>query len=220
MGVVLKTIIKRRTFIKGCAVVSVMPVFSASALVPMMIGPMAETDFNIIDYGAVADGVTVCTDAIHRAVQACHQAGGGRVVVPEGTFLTGSVELLSNVDLHVTADAALLFDAGSMEQVAAMVHASHQHNIAITGTGILDARTDGSNWWYGKGYQRGKYGLLVANTHAVEQAELLSVVRVTDCQDVLFEGVSVHNAPSWLIKPDRCDRVTMRNVTTLQRFAS
>lgn len=65
--------------------------------------------FGIRSYGAVGDGVTDCTAAIRTAIRACHQAGGDHVDVPEGRFRTGAVHLLSNVDLHVTAGATLLF---------------------------------------------------------------------------------------------------------------
>jgi polygalacturonase len=54
--------------------------------------------FNILDYGAVAGGVTLSTSAINNAINACTQAGGGTVLVPSGTFLTGAITLKSNVN--------------------------------------------------------------------------------------------------------------------------
>ncbi|MFO1489307.1 MAG: glycoside hydrolase family 28 protein, partial [Verrucomicrobiota bacterium] len=62
-------------------------------------------DFPITAYGA-RPGAD-CTDAIHQAIAACHQAGGGRVVVPAGEWLTGAVRLQSNVNLHVAEGATL-----------------------------------------------------------------------------------------------------------------
>lgn len=58
--------------------------------------------FDVTDYGAVADGTTMNTEAFRAAIADCHAAGGGHVVVPSGAFLTGPIHLLSNVDLHVT----------------------------------------------------------------------------------------------------------------------
>src|SRR3954470_14944817 len=66
-------------------------------------------DFPITKYGAVAGGKADCTAAIAKAIAACHQAGGGRVVVPAGAFLTGAVRLLSNVNLYVAKGATLRF---------------------------------------------------------------------------------------------------------------
>src|SRR4051812_33627217 len=54
-------------------------------------------DFNVTKYGAVGDGTTDCTDAFKQAIDAANKAGGGRVVVPPGTFLTGAITLESNV---------------------------------------------------------------------------------------------------------------------------
>src|SRR5262245_3680346 len=61
----------------------------------------AARDFNITSYGAVAGGQTDATEAIRKAIGACHTAGGGRVVVPAGIFLTGAIHLKSNVNLYL-----------------------------------------------------------------------------------------------------------------------
>ncbi|HEY4568341.1 MAG TPA: glycosyl hydrolase family 28-related protein, partial [Kribbella sp.] len=66
-------------------------------------------DFSITGFGAVGDGTTLATAAIAKAIDACHRAGGGRVVVPAGTFLTGAIHLQSNVELHVSEGATLRF---------------------------------------------------------------------------------------------------------------
>jgi len=69
-----------------------------------------DRDFKVTDYGAVGDGVTDCNPAFEKAIAACTQAGGGRVVVPEGTFLTnGPIHLDNNVNLNVTKNATIMF---------------------------------------------------------------------------------------------------------------
>ena len=57
--------------------------------------------FDITAFGAVADGMYSCTGAIRKAIAACGAAGGGRVIVPNGRFLTGAIRLESNVNLHL-----------------------------------------------------------------------------------------------------------------------
>ena len=64
-------------------------------------------DYSILRYGAVADGVTNCAAAIQQAVDAAAAAGGGRVIVPAGRFLSGSVLLKDNVELHLESGAVL-----------------------------------------------------------------------------------------------------------------
>ena len=66
-------------------------------------------DFVITDFGAVEGGKEDCTNAIKKAVDKCNSEGGGRVVIPEGTFLTGAIHLKSNINLHLKKGATLLF---------------------------------------------------------------------------------------------------------------
>jgi len=64
--------------------------------------------FNIIDYGAVGDGKSLNTEPINKAINDCSEAGGGKVVVPAGRFLTGTVQLKNNVTLFLDKDATLM----------------------------------------------------------------------------------------------------------------
>ena len=65
-------------------------------------------NFYIKDFGAVADGKTLNTAAIQAAIDACTEAGGGSVVVSGGVYMTGTIVLKENVDLHIEADGTLL----------------------------------------------------------------------------------------------------------------
>ena len=63
---------------------------------------------NILDFGAVADGVTLNTSAIQAAIDRCAESGGGRVTVPTGIFKTGTIWLRSKVELHLEIGSELL----------------------------------------------------------------------------------------------------------------
>ena len=119
-------------------------------------------DFAIADFGAVADGKTDCTAAIAKAIAACHQAGGGRVIVPAGKWLTGAIHLKSNVNLHVSDGATLLFSTDPAAYLpvvytrwegtecmnfSPLIYAFEQENIAITGSGTLDGQASEETWW-------------------------------------------------------------------------
>ncbi len=123
-----------------------------------------DRDFNVTAYGAVADGSTPATAAIRAAIQACHAAGGGRVIVPAGDYLTGPIVLLSNVNLHLQAGATLRFSTNPDDYLPAvltrweglelynyspLIYALDQENIAVTGEGVLDGQ--GEPWWPWKG---------------------------------------------------------------------
>jgi unsaturated rhamnogalacturonyl hydrolase len=124
--------------------------------------------FSIADHGAVADGKTLATEAIRKAIEACHAAGGGRVVVPAGEWLTGAIHLKSNVNLHVSEGATLRFSTNpdhypvvftrwegvEMMGFSPLIYAFEQENIAITGKGTLDGQGSRENWWAWKGRER------------------------------------------------------------------
>src|SRR3954462_5555107 len=65
--------------------------------------------FPITKFGAAEGGTNDCTAAIRKAIEACHEGGGGHVIIPPGKFVTGAIHLLSGVDLHVQKGATLLF---------------------------------------------------------------------------------------------------------------
>lgn len=113
--------------------------------------------FNVMNYGAVADGKTM-TDAIQKAIDAAGDAGGGRVIVPAGTYLTGPIHLVSNLDLHVEAGAVVLFsrkmddyplvyadyEGPHFVESTCPLTAENLHDISITGQGAFDGQ--GEAW--------------------------------------------------------------------------
>ncbi|MFZ5497171.1 MAG: glycoside hydrolase family 88 protein [Verrucomicrobiota bacterium] len=118
-----------------------------------------DRDFPITGFGAKPGAD--CTEAIKAAIAACHQAGGGRVVVPPGEWLTGAIHLKSNVNLHVSEGATLrwTFDLEKYPVVftrwegvecmnySPFIYAWEQENIAVTGRGTLDGGADWDTWW-------------------------------------------------------------------------
>lgn len=123
-------------------------------------------DFPVTDFGAVGDGTTDCSGAFARAIDACHGAGGGRVVVPDGVFLTGAIHLKSNVNLHLVAGATIRFSTDPARYLpvvftrwegvecmnySPLVYAYRQENIAVTGAGTLDGQGSRESWWWWKG---------------------------------------------------------------------
>jgi unsaturated rhamnogalacturonyl hydrolase len=168
----------------------------------------ADKNFPITDYGAKADGMTDCTDAIRQAIEACNKAGGGHVIVPDGTFRTGGIRLLSNVDLHLADNATLQFVVNLSEypktlvrhegvertDVAPPIYAFEQENIGITGNGTIDGGGE-ANW--------------VAAVGSNSRPNFVVPFR---CKNVLIEGLTIHNSPMWETNPVYCTNVIVRNL--------
>ncbi|EHQ27761.1 glycoside hydrolase family 28 protein [Mucilaginibacter paludis] len=124
---------------------------------PKVKQPAFKTDtFNIKQFDAKGDGLTLNTNSINDAITSCSEKGGGVVLVPGGVWLTGPIDLKSNVNLHIDRDGILLFTKdfnqypiveGSYEGLPAgrcksPISGKDLQNIAITGTGIIDGNGD------------------------------------------------------------------------------
>lgn len=68
-----------------------------------------KNEVSLKDFGAVGDGQSLCTEAFEKAVDALTKKGGGRLIVPEGVWLTGPIVLKSNINLHIKEGAIILF---------------------------------------------------------------------------------------------------------------
>jgi unsaturated rhamnogalacturonyl hydrolase len=199
--------------------------------------------FPILEYGAVGDGRTDCTTAIAKAIAACAAAGGGRVVVPAGTFLTGAIHLKSNVNLVLAEGATLKFSPDPAKypvvftrwegvecmNYSPLIYAFEQENIAITGRGTLDGGATWDTWWAwnakkaGPVKQKASRDLLISHGEkGTPVAERVfgpghflrpNFVQPYRCKNVLIEGVTIVNSPMWEVHPVLCTNVTVRGLT-------
>ncbi|WP_029292087.1 glycoside hydrolase family 28 protein [Cellulomonas sp. HZM] len=180
------------------------------------------TDYDICDHGAVGDGTTNDARAIQAAIDACHAAGGGRVVVPAGsTYLTGSIELRSHVELHVERGAVLQgsgdpahytarLEVGALSagvvnpdnDVALMlITARDCEDVAITGAGTIDGAgryfvEEDLGHIYRCPNQRPFTVFLIGVRRLVVRDVLLRdaalwCLRLSGCEDVLVHGVTI-----------------------------
>ena len=107
----------------------------------------------LTDFGAVGDGQTDCSEAFAQALKHLKKQGGGHLIVPNGTWLTGPIKLISNLDLHLEPQATILFSPNKelyvqkndtlrdgSKKCHACVYGSKLENVAITGYGTLDGQ--------------------------------------------------------------------------------
>ncbi|MBL7189874.1 MAG: hypothetical protein ISS70_26390 [Phycisphaerae bacterium] len=194
-------------------------------------------DFVVTDYGAVGDGVTDCNPAFKKAIAACAKAGGGRVVVPKGTWLTnGPIHLDNNVNFHVTKDAKIMFGTNFDDYLphvrvrwegtecysySPLVYAYQKTNIALTGKGTLNGQAENS-WglWPLKLKPRTTTNEeLREMNHKDVPAEAIKIYAKPtffepfECTNVLIEGVTILDYPFWCVHPVFCANVTIRKLT-------
>lgn len=199
-------------------------------------------ELRVTDYGARPDGSGDATQAFRRAIEACSRAGGGRVTVPPGLYRSGPIQLKSGVELHVSEGATIAFsrdpaaylpvvrtlwEGVELMGLSPLVHANGQHDIAITGEGTLDGQADAEHWWPWKASghpqsQKPDRDRLFAQAEAgVPVAERVygaghylrpQFVEPYRCTNVLIEGVTIRNAPMWVIHPVLSRHVIVRGV--------
>ena len=183
-------------------------------------------DFPITRYGAKPGGAIDSSAALRQAIAACAAAGGGRVVVPEGRFLTGPIHLKSGVNLHLAAGATLLFSQDPKAYLPAvytrwegmecmgyspLIYAFDQRNIAITGQGTLDGQAGPAAWWPWKG--RKEYGWKQGDPHQAAARDRLieACERDVPVAGRLFAEGSMLRPP--FVQPYRCANVLIEGVT-------
>jgi polygalacturonase len=192
--------------------------------------------FDIRDYGAQSnDSAFLNTDAIKKAITACNQAGGGKVLVSSGIWHTGPIHLQSNVNLHLEEGAELRFSKNFEDYLPVVLiqrggffcynysppmYARNCENIAITGTGILNGQ--GQAWWPWKQRQPGMVQLFEMGKKRVpvEQRVFGTVeagvrppfIQFLECKNVYLQGVTVIDGPSWNVHPVFCENVIIREI--------
>jgi polygalacturonase len=202
-----------------------------------------DRDFNITQYGAVADNTTDIKPALDKAIADCSAAGGGRVVVPAGDwFIKGPIHLKSHMNLHLAEGATInfstnpsdyepavftRFEGTELMNLSPLIYAFEQDNIAITGQGTFHGRAANENWWT---WRDGKDGIKRARVYGEEGKQNIPVrerifgvndglrpvfVQPYLCKSVLIEGVTFRDSPMWFLNPTLCQNVTIRNVTTI-----
>ncbi len=185
--------------------------------------------YNILDFHAVADGVTVNTGAIQAAIDCCAGNGGGTVLIPSGVFVTGTLFLGNNVELHLSHGAVLkgsiaLDDYNDEDAYPQNFHSNAEQwngkhlicavgceNVAITGSGIIDGSAAafydepmplGSYCW--------KYGLALAKDK--ERLRPGQAVCFIECKNVRVSDITIRNVTCWACFLHGCEHVQLRGI--------
>ncbi len=174
---------------------------------------------SIINFGAKGDSTTLNTTAIQNAIDEAAKAGGGKVIVPQGKFITGVIYLKTGVELQLQKNAFLLGSTHRLDygnaNAAALITAIAQNKIAITGEGTID----------GRGYEVVKdlmpylaNGTLQDKQWRVKMPEERNrpkIIMFLQCNDIKIKGITIKNSASWVQDYRRCNKLIIDHVTVL-----
>ena len=166
------------------------------------------TQFNVKNFGAAGDGVRSDTDAINKTIQAASDAGGGTVLVPAGTYVSGTLNLQDNVTLWIDAGATILgtkdlagyhWPQGGREWDGAIILANGVRNVALVGRGTINGQN--LNNPKGEEHIRGPHAILFHNS-----------------KDILVRDITVKDAGNYSLILRSCERVNIDNVTAFNGY--
>lgn len=194
--------------------------------------------FNIRDFGAIEmdeDSSFKNTDIIHNTIQTAYRAGGGKVLIPNGRWLTGPIHLMSNINLHIEEGAVVIFTTDREDYLpvvrqrhegveaynySPLIYAFELNNVAVTGKGRLDAQ--GEHWW--KWYrQYGAPPRAIASKAPLSRRDFgkgsgMEGMRPNflvfwKCENVLVEGITLDDSPMWNVHLIYTNNAIVRDVT-------
>ena len=191
------------------AIISALPLIARAADEPslpaVVLPTIPDKTFTITDYGAVGDGKTMNTAAIQKTIDAASAAGGGKVVVPPGKFLTAPFHLASSINLNLPAGATILFSNNRADfklttaaRYEDCITAPNCHDVAITGAGTIDGQ--GEPWW--AAFRDG----------SDNRIHRPFMIVINSCQRLLVQGVTLTNSPMFHLVPQRCQNVTIDGI--------
>jgi hypothetical protein len=183
--------------------------------------------FNVRDHGATADGKTLDTAAINRAIDAATAQGGGVAYVPPGVYLVGTVILKSNVTLYLEAGATLLGSKNLADYFLApgpprtgdanqkhLIFARDAENVGLAGPGRIDGQ--GAAFWVPSGRavpatQESWRDVATYDWKPLDRPSPL--LEFYNCTNLRIEDVRIENASGWTLRPIQCDNVWIRGIT-------
>lgn len=177
--------------------------------------------YNILQFGARPDGKTNNASYIQKAIDKATGAGGGKVLIPEGNFVSGVVYLKNNVELVIEKGAILLGSTNRLDygkgDADALVTAKNQHHISITGKGEINGR--------GKLVAEDLIRLLKAGVLQDEQWQIKrpqeknrpKLINFEECTNVKVSHITLRNGSGWIQQYARCNHVVIDSLTVISK---
>ncbi|MCC5928783.1 MAG: glycoside hydrolase family 28 protein [Cyclobacteriaceae bacterium] len=174
--------------------------------------------YDPFDYGAKGNGITLDTEAIQAAIDSCHHAGGGKVYLYKGVFISGTIILKNNVTLYIEAGATLkgsnnLEDfptkhskhpsyEGNFETNKMLIYSEDAKNISVIGRGIIDG--NGDHW------VDGPYGFPSFSKRP-------RIIHFRGCENIVVRDITLYNSASWVQSYQSCNNIVIEGITVDSR---
>lgn len=199
----------------------------AFAIVFALSIPLNAQTYNIKNYGAIGDGKTINTIVIQTAIDSCRANGGGTVLIPAGVFISGTIQLFSNIDLHLEKGAMLkgsekVSDYYLHGKKVGLIYTENSTNISITGGGGIDGSGDAfMDLNKSKVFDSASVMYTRQKNHFREVLSGLGdgpyvplewpfqMIIFSNCKNVTMKDVTITNSPFWTVHLADCDGVVV-----------
>ena len=190
---------------------------------------------NLTQYGGIGDGKTKNTRAFRMTISDCARQGGGKVIVPTGTWLTGPIQLESNINLVIQKGAQILFTTNYADYLPAVfsrfegveyynysppIYAKNAENIAITGEGSINGQ--GEKFWWKLPKKNSIHNLYKMGDNNIPVTQRIfrtpqsglrpTFVEFVRCNKVLISGITIINGPMWTVHPLYSQNIIVKNI--------
>ena len=160
------------------------------------------SNYNVRDFNATGDGNTYDTKSIQKAIDSCHEDGGGVVYFPPGEYLVGTLLLKSNVILYLETNATILGSQNMADfDIPYLIYAKDTQNTGITGRGTIDGQ--GEIFWKGKSRPYNRPAVMIVFENS---------------RNILIENVTIQDAPHWTVKISGCEYVNITGIIMINDY--
>jgi polygalacturonase len=202
------------------------------------VNSLAAQDYNILDFGAQPNPNYINTNEINKAIQQCSKEGGGRVIIPRGIFITGTLYLLSNVNLHLEPGAILKGSEDinqydemppgyyySGKNYMGIFFANDVQNLSISGQGIIDGSGTSfmqENTRFTPSKEERKFTRQKGeewDSNDLEDGPLKyrprpgHILTISNSENISIKGVRFIDAPKWTIRVGGCRQVKIAGIS-------
>lgn len=191
-----------------------MKVYILSILFSLSFSLVWSKEYNASFFGIKSDGVTLNTNSIQTGINYIHKEGGGVLVFNVGRYLTGSIELKSNVAIQLKEGAVLVgslnpYDYNMEGPCYSMIRAINQKNIAIYGKGIIDAQGRQVSYNIIDQVHKG----FIKDPLENDRPRRPRGIHFKQCRGITIEGITIKNTCDWTQEYEECDSLWVRGIT-------